>query len=123
MEDEIYKRGLEKMKQVDGEDGERVLEILKTIAPDFADYIVKYPFGEIYSRAGLDWKSREIGSVAALAAMGNAKPQLKTHIRSALSAGCSQKEIVELMMHVSVFAGFPAALNGLFAAKEVFDKQ
>ena len=111
------------MKQVDGEDGERVLEILKTIAPDFADYIVKYPFGEIYSRDGLDWKSREICSVSALAAMGNAKPQLKTHIKSALAAGCSQKEIIELMMHVSVFAGFPAALNGLFAAKEVFDKQ
>ena len=52
--------------------------------------------------------------------MGNATPQLKVHIHGALNVGCSRDEVVELIMQMAVYAGFPAALNGLFAAKEVF---
>jgi 4-carboxymuconolactone decarboxylase len=58
--------------------------------------------------------------VAALTALGNAVPQLKVHVHGARNVGCSQQEIVEVIMQMSVYAGFPAALNGLFAAKEVF---
>jgi len=52
--------------------------------------------------------------------LGNASPQLKVHIHGALNVGCTQQEIIEVIMQMSVYAGFPAALNGLFAAKEVF---
>lgn len=69
---------------------------------------------------GLDLRSREIATVAALTAMGNAAPQLKVHIGAALHVGLTQDEIVEVIMQMAVYAGFPAALNGLFAAKEVF---
>ena len=62
----------------------------------------------------------EIAVVAALTALGNATPQLKVHIEGALNVGVSQEEIVEVIMQMAVYAGFPAALNGLFAAKEVF---
>lgn len=58
--------------------------------------------------------------VAALTALGNAAPQLKVHIHAALNVGCSREQIVETIMMMSVYAGFPAALNGLFTAKEVF---
>ncbi|MES9689824.1 MULTISPECIES: carboxymuconolactone decarboxylase family protein [Bacillus] len=74
----------------------------------------------MYSRQGLDIKSRELATVAALTALGFAIPQLKVHINGALNVGCSKEEIVELIMQLSVYAGFPAALNGLQAAKEVF---
>lgn len=119
--EERYKRGLKRMREVDGADGEKALKILESFSPDFARYVVEYPFGDVYSRPGLDLKSREIGAIAALTAMGNAKPQLKTHIAAALNAGITRSEIIELMIHISVFAGFPAALNGMFAAKDVFD--
>jgi 4-carboxymuconolactone decarboxylase len=115
-----YQRGWEKLKEVDGEAGERVIDSLKDIAPDFARYLIEFPFGDIYSRAGLDLKSREIAVVAALTALGNATPQLKVHIHGALNVGCSRQEVVEVIMQMAVYAGFPAALNGLFAAKEVF---
>jgi 4-carboxymuconolactone decarboxylase len=115
-----YQRGWEKLKEVDGEAGERVIESLKDIAPEFARLLIEFPFGDIYSRPGLDLKSREIAVVAALTALGNATPQLKVHIHGALNVGCSEQEIVEIMMQMAVYAGFPAALNGLFAAKEVF---
>lgn len=118
--DDRYRRGWEKLKEVDGEAGERVIESLKDIAPDFARFVIEFPFGDIYSRPGLDLKSREIAVIAALTALGNAAPQLKVHINGALNVGCTKQEIVEVIMQMAVYAGFPAALNGLFAAKEVF---
>lgn len=115
-----YERGLAKLREIDGEAGERVLDSLSDIAPDFARYLIEFPFGDIYCRPGLDLKSREIAVVAALTATGNAAPQLKVHIQGALNVGVSREEIVETIMQMAVYAGFPAALNGLAVAKEVF---
>lgn len=115
-----YQRGWEKLREIDGEAGERVVESLRDIAPDFARYLIEFPFGDVYSRPGLDLKSREIAVVAALTALGNAAPQLKVHIQGALNVGCTRQEVVEIIMQMAVYAGFPAALNGLFAAKEAF---
>jgi len=119
-ESDRYKRGWEKLKEIDGEAGEKVIDSLKNIAPDFARYLIEFPFGDIYSRPQLDLKSREIAVVAALTAMGNAAPQLKVHIHGALNVGCTEQEVLEVIMQMAVYAGFPAALNGLTAAKEVF---
>jgi len=99
------------------------IQSLKDIAPDFAAFLIEFPFGDIYSRPGLDLKSREIAVVAALTALGNAAPQLKVHIHGALNVGCTREEVIEVIMQMAVYAGFPAALNGLFAAKEVFSQR
>ena len=115
-----YQQGWRKLAEVDGHAGEQVIESLKDIAPDLARYIIEFPFGDIYSRPGLDLKSREIATISALTAMGNAQPQLKVHIHGALNVGCTQEEVVEVIMQMAVYAGFPAALNGIFVAKEVF---
>jgi 4-carboxymuconolactone decarboxylase len=118
-----YLRGLEKLKEVSGEAGERVIDNLKDIAPDFARYLIEFPYGDIYSRPGLDLKSREIAVVATLTALGNATPQLRVHIHGALNVGCSREEVVEVIMQTAIYAGFPTALNGLFSAKEVFKER
>ncbi|HEY9644218.1 MAG TPA: carboxymuconolactone decarboxylase family protein [Coleofasciculaceae cyanobacterium] len=115
-----YDRGWQKLAEVDGEAGQRVIESLQDIAPDLARYIIEFAFGDIYTRPGLDLKSREIATVAALTALGNAHPQLKVHLHGALNVGCSREEVIEIIMQMAVYAGFPAALNGVFAAKEVF---
>ena len=120
MSKDRYERGLEKLKKVDGETGERVIENLKDIAPDLARYIIEFSFGDIYTRPGLDLKTREIIAVAGLTALGHAIPQLKVHINGALNVGCSREEVTEIIIQMAVYAGFPAALNGMFAAKEVF---
>ncbi|MCE7698845.1 MAG: carboxymuconolactone decarboxylase family protein [Methanobacterium paludis] len=54
--------------------------------------------------------------------MGNAGPQLRDHIEGALNVGCSREEIVEVIIQMVAYAGFPAAINGIEAAKEVFKK-
>lgn len=119
-EHQRYRRGWDKLREIDGAAGERVVESLAAIAPDFARYLIEFPFGDIYTRPQLDLKSREIATVAALTALGNAAPQLKVHLHAALNVGCTREEIVEILMQMAVYAGFPSALNGLFAAKEVF---
>ena len=113
-------RGKRALAEIDGKAGHAVVAALADIAPDFATYLFEFPFGGIYSRPGLDLRSREVATIAALAAMGNAAPQLKVHIEAGLNVGLSREEIVEIIMQMAVYAGFPAALNGLFAAKEVF---
>lgn len=120
MHSERFITGQKMLQKVDGKGGDAVVESLQDIAPDFARYLLEFPFGDIYSRPGLDLRSREIATVAALTALGNAAPQLKVHIGAALHVGLTQDEIVEVIMQMAVYAGFPTALNGLFAAKEVF---
>ncbi|MCJ2053603.1 carboxymuconolactone decarboxylase family protein [Methylobacterium sp. J-070] len=119
-EDSRYERGRAALARIDGRGGEKVVAALADIAPDFARYLIEFPFGDIYCRPGLDLRSREIATIAALAALGNAAPQLKVHIAAGLNVGLTRTEIVEILMQMAVYAGFPAALNGLFAAKEVF---
>lgn len=113
-------RGRRLLSEIDGEAGERVAASLSGIAPDFARYLLEFPFGDIYARPGLALRDREIATIAALTAMGTATPQLKVHIEAGLKVGLSGDEIVEIVMQMAVYAGFPAALNGLQAAKEVF---
>ena len=118
-----FQQGWQQLKAIDGAAGEQVIDSLKDIAPDLARYVIEFPFGDIYSRTGLDLKSREIATVAALTALGNAKPQLKVHIQAALNVGCTREEVIEVVIQMAVYAGFPAALNGMTAVKEVFEKE
>jgi 4-carboxymuconolactone decarboxylase len=115
-----YARGARALAEIDGHAGQRVIDALADIAPDFARYLIEFPFGDIYTRPGLDLRAREIATIAALTALGTATPQLKVHIEAGLNVGLSREEIVETIIQMAVYAGFPAALNGLFAAKEVF---
>lgn len=120
---ERFIKGWEKLKEIDGEAGENVIESLKDISPDLGKYTIEYPFGDIYSREILDNRTKEIAVVAALTALGNAKPQLKVHINAALNVGVTPEEISEIMILMSVYAGFPSALNGTFALKEVLNEK
>ncbi|MDO8651910.1 MAG: carboxymuconolactone decarboxylase family protein [Undibacterium sp.] len=115
-----FDAGLKKLAEIDGAAGQKVIDALRDVAPDLARYTIEFPFGDIYSRPGLDLKSREIATIAALTALGNCQPQLKVHIHAGLNVGCSKEEIIEVITQMAVYAGFPAALNGAFAAKEVF---
>ncbi len=114
-------RGEKNLERVDGPAGLDVVRGLEASFPEFANYVLEFPFGDIYERPGLGLREREIAVVAALCAMGNAAPQLRVHLKAALHVGCTPTEIVEVVMQMAVYAGFPAALNGLAAVKEVFD--
>lgn len=120
MQQSTYEKGLQRLKEVDDIAGEKVIDSLADISPDLGRHIIEFGFGEIYSRPGLTLQQRELATVAALTAMGTAQPQLKVHLAAALNVGLSRLEITETIMQMALYAGFPAALNGMFAAKEVF---
>jgi 4-carboxymuconolactone decarboxylase len=122
MSDDKYKRGLAILEEISPGAAKRTADSLNDIAPDMVRYLMEFVFGEISSRPGLDLRSREITAVAALAALGTAPNQLKIHIKGALNCGCSREEVVEVIIQVLVYAGFPSALNGLRLAKEVFQE-
>ncbi|MHB8565160.1 MAG: carboxymuconolactone decarboxylase family protein [Acidiferrobacteraceae bacterium] len=120
---ERFDRGWKKLQEIDEEAARRVLDSLSEVSPDLGRYIVEFVYGDVFGRSGLDLKSREMVTVGILAAMGNASPQLRVHINSALNVGCSREEIVETLIQTAVYAGFPAALNATAIAREVFEER
>lgn len=123
MQGDRFDRGWARLGELDEKAAERVVESVRDIAPEFGRYLIEFAYGDIYSRPALDLKTRELVTVAALAVLGTATAQLKVHVRGALNVGASAREIVEVLMQMAVYAGFPAALNGLFAAREVFEER
>lgn len=120
MGEDRYETGWRRLEEVDAEAGERTIESLKDIAPDLARYIIEFPYGDLYTRPGLDDKYRQVAVVAALTALGNAQPQLKVHINAALNVGLTREQVVEVIILMVAYAGFPAALNAMTVAGEVF---
>lgn len=118
-----YERGYKKLLEIDGKAGEEVENNLKDICPDLGKYIIEYSFGDIYSRQGLELKSKEIAVVAALTAMGNAEPQLKVHINGALNVGCTINDVKEVILQMSGYSGFPTCINGMNALKSVLKQR
>ncbi|WP_338463843.1 carboxymuconolactone decarboxylase family protein [Franconibacter daqui] len=117
-----YETGLARLTEIDGAAGEKVIAALADIAPDLGRYVIEYGFGDVYSRPGLDLKSRELATVAALTALGHSQPQLAVHLHAALNVGCTREELIEVIIQMSLYAGFPAALNAMFTAKAVFQE-
>jgi 4-carboxymuconolactone decarboxylase len=118
---ERFRRGREALAGIMG-DGQvaRLDAAMAGVAPDMVEYLVSFGFGDLYARPGLKPRDRQLATIAALTALGTAQPQLRSHIKAGLAAGLTREEIVEVLMQMAVYAGFPAAMNGLAAAKEVF---
>jgi 4-carboxymuconolactone decarboxylase len=98
----------------------RVLTQLDDIAPEVKNMVRDFAFGEVYSRPNLDLKSRQLATVAVLAALQHSPLELKAHLHGALKLGWKKEELVEVLMQIVLYAGFPAAIHALLAAKEVF---
>ena len=117
---EIYDRGLDLLKKLHGgHAGEAIVDGLKNICPDYATMTIEWGFGSIFSRDGLDIKTRELAIIASCVTLGNAVPQLLAHIEAAFNVGASKREVIEVILQTALYAGFPAVTNALFAAKEL----
>jgi len=94
------------------------------ILPGFSEWQIATVYGGVYARDGLDMKTRQLATVAGLAVMGaQTRPQLKIHVASALKIGATKREVAETILQMSLYGGFPAAINALNAAMEVFDEE
>lgn len=117
-----YEKGKKSLEGIQNRSVEEIFKDLEDIAPDLSRFVVEFPYAEIYTREGVDLKTREICTVAALTVLGTL-PQLKDHINAALNVGNTPTEIVEIIMQMSAYCGFPKAINAIVAAKEVFTER
>ena len=117
-----YEKGKEVIESIQERTLEEIFKEIDDIAPDMSRFVVEFPYSEIYTRPEVDLKTRELCTVVALTVLGTI-PQLKDHINAALNVGNSPEEVVEIIMQMSAYAGFPKAINGIAAAKEVFSKR
>lgn len=116
-----YEKGKEVLEGIQERSVEEIFKDLEDIAPDLGRFVIEFPYSEIYTRPEVDLKTRELCTVAALTVLGTV-PQLKDHINAALNVGNSETEVVEIIMQMSAYCGFPKAINGIVAAKEVFEE-
>lgn len=111
------------LRQVDGDRvADNLAHAYDGIAPDFVRYLTEFAFGEIYAREG-DVRQRELVAIASLATMGGCDAQLETHIHGALNVGLTREEIVEAVMTLIPYIGFPKALVAMAVVKRVFEKR
>lgn len=117
-----YEKGKKSLESIQNRSVEEIFKELDDIAPDLSRFVIEYPYSEIYTREELDLKTREICTVSALTVLGTI-PQLKEHINAALNVGNTPTEIVEIIMQMSAYCGFPKSINAMMAAKEVFKER
>jgi len=120
MENERIKRGTEKLKEVDGNAGERVIASLEEVAPDLGRYILEFAFGDIYCRGGLTLPEREVITITSLLTAGGCEAQLEVHINGSLNVGISPEKVIETFIQCIPYTGFPKVLNAVNVAKKVF---
>jgi len=118
--DDRFARGSALLDRIHAGGGAALIEALSDIAPDLARYIVEFGFGDVYARPGLSLRDRQLATVAALAALGTAQAQLVAHIEGALAVGVTREEIVEVIIQMALYGGFPAAMNAVDAARTAF---
>lgn len=118
--DDRRSRALALLERLDPSAPSRVESNLDGLSPDFLELVLGFAFADIVSRPGIDLKTREMLTVSALMAMGTAPEQLEFHIRAALHTGVTREEIVEILLQIAVYAGVPACMNGVSAARKAF---
>ncbi len=117
----ILERGRALAQTLDPELEQILKERYDDLLPNCAVSIVENAYGRVYSRDGLDIKSRYIATIAALTVQGSqTHPQLRINIKNALKVGVSQREICEIIFQMSLYGGMPATINALNLAKEIF---
>jgi len=120
METARFKRGAERLGEVDGKGGAHVIASLDGIAPDLGKYIIEFAFGDVYCRDGLSLQEREIITITSLLTAGGCEPQLEVHINGSLNVGIPPEKVIETFIQCIPYTGFPKVLNAVNAAKKIF---
>ena len=120
MANELFEKGLQVRREVLGAEH---VEASLSQADDFSrplqELVTEYCWGNVWSRPGLDRKTRSLLNLAMLTAL-NRPHEVKLHVRGALNNGCSKNDIMEVLLQTAIYCGVPAAMDSLRGAKEIF---
>ena len=121
MSDDAYERGMEVRREVLGDDHvDQAIRSTTELTADFQSFITRYAWGEIWTRPGLDRKTRSCITLTALVAL-NRQEELEMHVRAALRNGLTPDEIREVLLHCAIYCGVPAANAAFATAKRVLE--
>ena len=121
--DPAFQNGLATRTQVMGEPFvERAFAHANEYTMPMQEFITRNAWGNVWQRQGLDLKTRSLITVAMLAALGK-QTELKGHVRGALNNGATPEELREVMLHATVYCGFPSAIDGFRSVVEVVEAQ
>jgi 4-carboxymuconolactone decarboxylase len=118
--DDIDERAQKVRRSVLGDaHAQRTAQNRTSFNEDFFRIIARLAWGEVWSRPGLDLKTRSMLTIAMLVAMGKTE-ELRLHIRATRNTGVTQDEVREVLIHATVYAGVPAAFSAFQVAAEVY---
>jgi len=119
-DEQHFENGLAMLKTMVGQaEAERIRQGWREISPDLERLILEFVAGRIWTRSGLDLKTRSLSTVAALTALGRTSA-LELNIRMALGNGATREDVLEIMLHMAPYAGFPAVWDAMKIAARVF---
>ena len=122
MSDSAHERGMRVRREVLGDDHVDAAVASTTVfTADFQDLITRYAWGEIWTRPGLDRRTRSCITLTALVALGRLD-ELEIHVRAALRNGLSEDEIGEVLLHSAIYCGVPAANAAFAVAQRVLEE-
>jgi 4-carboxymuconolactone decarboxylase len=122
MSDDVYEQGMRVRREVLGDEYvDRAIERATPLTADFQEFITRCAWGEVWTRPGLDRRTRSAITLAALTALGR-EQELELHLRAARRNGLTEEEIGEVLLHTAVYAGVPAANAAFAVAQRVFNE-
>ena len=115
--------GTQRIKQIIGEKSENILKMFEEISPDFANYVLDFGYGDLYARPGFSDKYRELAAVACLIGQRNTGLPLKAHFHGMFNVGWTKEDILELLIFLLGYAGFPPCVDAIMMLKQVIDER
>lgn len=105
--------GQHRLKEVLGQKVVDKVAQFSRVSPDFANYIIEHAYGDLYARKGFNDKLREMSAVACLIGQGNTGMPLKSHLQGMVNVGWTKDEILELIIFLTGYAGFPSCVDAI----------
>ena len=117
-----YEIGLRRIQDILGASALDTVKRFEEISPDFSKYVVEFAYGDLYERKGISDKTREIAAVACIIGQGNTGFPLRAHIKGMLNVGWTKNEIIEVLLFLVGYVGFPSIVDSFNIVKEVFEE-
>lgn len=111
--------GKQKINSIIGPRSEEIINMLSEVSVEYADYVINFAYGDLYSRNGFNDKFRELAAVACLIGQGNTGVPLKAHLEAMMQVGWTKKEVIELIIFLIVYVGFPATVDAIVTLRQI----
>ncbi len=121
-DDDLYEPGMQVRREVLGDAHvDRAIAATTDFTAPFQEFITRFAWGGVWTRSGLDRRTRSAVTLAVLTALGR-ENEIAMHVRAALANGLTQQELAEVLIHTALYAGVPAANAAFAIAQGVLDE-